>query len=168
MVLAKLLARQKANIVKAWFDRLINSYPPDTAQFLKSQKDQFANPVGFTAQESMQGLFDLMLEKWDRPALIKNLDPIIRVRAIQNFSPSQAVSFILDLKPLVRSQVDQASVSAEELARFDQRVDDLLLLAFDIYLQCREKIYELKVSTERDKIYSAFSRAGRIADVSKE
>ena len=62
MVLAKLLARQKANIVKAWFDRLINSYPPDTAQFLKSQKDQFANPVGFTAQESMQGLFDLMLD----------------------------------------------------------------------------------------------------------
>jgi hypothetical protein len=59
-------------------------------------------------------------------------------------------------------------VSAEELARFDQRVDDLLLLAFDIYLQCREKIYELKVSTERDKIYSAFSRAGLIADVSKE
>jgi hypothetical protein len=40
----------------------------------------------------------------------------------------------------------------------------MALAGFDIYVKCREQIYKLKVTTEKDKIYKAFRRAGLIVD----
>jgi hypothetical protein len=52
----------------------------------------------------------------------------------------------------------------EELSRIERRIDQLGLLAFDIYMQCREKIYDLKANEMRARTFSAFSRAGLIRD----
>ena len=42
----KLLEDKKSAILKSWMDAAVNSYAPDTAAFLKGQKDPFSNPVG--------------------------------------------------------------------------------------------------------------------------
>jgi len=34
---------------------------------------------------------------------------------------------------------------SEELLNFEQRIDKIALMAFDIYMECREKIYEIKI-----------------------
>ena len=46
MRLNNLLSQKKAAITKKWFALVIETYPSDTAKFLKSQKNPFANPVG--------------------------------------------------------------------------------------------------------------------------
>ena len=95
------------------------------------------------------------------------MDPLVRIRAVQNFSPSQATSFILSLKKVVITHLQKELNDIQifnEFLQFESKIDTLILIAFDIYVECREKIYELKVTTERNKIYSAFARAGLIDD----
>jgi hypothetical protein len=77
------------------------------------------------------------------------LDQIIRIRAIQNFSPSQAVAFVFFLKTVIREALEEdikQSGIKEELLVIETRIDQLALLAFDQYMVCREKLYDLKAN----------------------
>jgi hypothetical protein len=171
MGLDKLLAQREAAIVASWVDHVVNTYAPDSAHFYKNQKDQFANPVGVTFSESLANVFCALRTGADRDVLSQHLDPVLRIRAIQAFTPAEALAFIVDLKPILRSQfkdVLEEEGIRKALARFEDQIDAMLLIAFDVYSLCREKIFELKVSTERDKIYKAFLRAGLIAEIKEE
>lgn len=166
--LVSILKSKKATIVKRWFELVVNTYPADTASFLKSQKDQFGNPVGHTTQKGLEAVFDEVTGGMDRDAIVSFLDPIIRIRAIQKFTPSQAVGFILDLKKVIREKLKKelkAGPVYAGLAEIDANIDRLCLIGFDIFVGCREAIYRLKVDTERKKIYSAFSRAGLVTEI---
>ena len=167
MDLVKQLAQKKSAIIKAWFEKVVNTYPIDTAQFLKNQSDPFANPVGQNSLQSLNAIFDLALSGFERQTAQPLIDPIIRIRAIQDFTPTQAVRFMFDLKVIIR---DMAAIdhddgpSQKALHILYNRIDELGLLAFDIYMQCREKIYDLKANEMRARTYSAFSRAGLIKE----
>ena len=167
--LVSILKTKKSTIVKKWFDLVVNSYPPDTASFLKGQKDQFVNPVGHTTKNGLEAVFNEVVSGMDRDTIVSFLDPIIRIRAVQDFTPSQAVGFILDLKNVIREKLKKELKSAPVqagLVEIDANIDRLCLIGFDIFVTCREAIYQLKVSTERDKIYKAFSRAGLVTEIS--
>lgn len=141
----------------------MDTYPADTAQFFRSQKDAFANPVGQNSLQSLNELFDLIVENFDPKRAQPIIDPIIRIRAIQNFTPADAVRFVFNLKDIVRKTIPDAADNKNWQA-LDKRIDGLGLLAFDIYMQCREKIYDLKASETQKRIYSAFDRAGLIKE----
>ena len=167
MGLEKVLAKKRNAIVGEWFGMVAKTYAPDTAQFLKRNKDPFSNPVGGYLTKGLTGLFDQLLTGMDREAVRTLLDPIVRVRAVQNFTPSQATAFVLVVKKIVRthlkSELKKGRVM-DDLLEFEAQVDAMSLFAFDIYMECREKIYELKANEEKDKIYKAFKRAGLIKD----
>lgn len=167
MGLEKVLAKKRNAIVADWFDMVAKTYAPDTAQFLKRNKDPFTNPVGGYLTKGLAGLFDQLLTGLNREVVRPLLDPIVRVRAIQNFTPSQATAFVLVIKKIVRTHL-RTEIAAgrvmDDLLEFEARVDALSLFAFDIYMECREKIYELKANEEKDKIYKAFKRAGLIQE----
>jgi hypothetical protein len=167
MDLLKQLTRKKSGIVKKWFDGIIATYPIDTAQFLANQKDPFTNPVGQTTRQNLEAIFDQIVGAADPGTVRELFDPIIRIRAVQDFTPAIAVSWIFDLKDIIRDVVAIPVGDGhylEELSRIERRIDQLGLLAFDIYMQCREKIYDLKANEMRARTFSAFSRAGLIRD----
>jgi hypothetical protein len=171
MSLNHLLMQRKTAIVKKWFISAIETYPPDTAKFLKSQKDPFANPVGRTIYHGLEGLFDELLKEMDHKIIHSLLDPIIRIRAIQNFSPSQAASFIFFLKDAVRATIEKENPDANlfnELLLYESKIDELGLMAFDLYMKCREKIYELKANEMKNRTYKAFKRAGLVREIPAE
>jgi hypothetical protein len=175
MSLSKLLGPNRSAILKTWVETVINTYPQETARFLNRQKDPFANPIGQTTQTSIASLLDLLLadapQKDDARAA---LDPIIRIRAVQDFSPAQATRFVFDLKNIVRTalHVDRPSRSAHKIdptilddcLELEKRIDELGLLAFDIYMQCREKIYAIKANELRERTFKAFARAGLVKE----
>jgi hypothetical protein len=171
MGLKELLEKNKSAIVKKWIDVVVNTYPIDTSQFLKSQTDRFANPVGDAISEGLSSIFDELVSgpDWEKVKLF--LDPIIRIRAIQNFTPSQATFFILPLKSIVhekcKNQLEKSDI-LKEVRFLDENVERLLFLAFDIYMECREKIYSLKANEEKKIVFKAFKRAGLIAEISEE
>jgi len=166
-----LIQNNKSQIIKGWFEATIQTYAPDTAQFFKGQKDQFGNPVGSITSQGIAFLLDQLLDTWDPEATKAYLDPIIRIRAIQDFSPSQATGFILLLKKVLRDNLAnelQKDANALQLLEFESKIDQLCLLAFDLYMDCKEKIYELSANETRNRTFRAFERAGLITDVSSK
>lgn len=168
MRLNDLLKQKKAAIVKQWFDMVVNTYPLDTSQFLKGQKDPFANPVGNTISQGIEPLFDELINKMDQNTITSFLEPILKIRAVQvMFSPSQAVAFIFSLKEVIRKNLKKEISDYEilnELLLFESKIDEMGLMAFDVFMKCREKIYAIKATDERNRTFKAFERAGLVAE----
>lgn len=169
ITLESLLSQKKSAIVKKWFNAILETYLAETAKFLSSQKDQFANPVGSTVSHEIENIFQELLQAqgFDREKVSPFLDKIIRIRAIQEFSPSQAVAFVFFLKKVIREVLAfdiQKNQLSEELLALEARIDDLALLSFDIYMKCREKLYELKANDVINGTYLLLKRARLICE----
>jgi len=168
MNLKNLLSKKKKSILKRWFDLILETYPPETALFLKGQKDRFTNPVGATIYQGIEDIFDELLQEMDSEKISTFLDNIIRIRAVQDFTASQAIAFIFLLKNVIREklgkEIKEKGIS-EELLRFESGIDDLALLSFDIYMKCREQIYELKANEVRTWTYNLLKRANVIYEI---
>jgi hypothetical protein len=165
--LEKILEKNKAAITKKWFNLAAQTYAIDTAEFLKNQTDPFANPVGNTMLNGLDGILEQLIHTMDPQTLNSHLDSIIRIRAIQSFTPSQATAFILSLKRILREYLAkelQDSRLATEFADVESKIDLICLMAFDIYMQCREKVYQISANETRNRTFSAFERAGLIAE----
>lgn len=162
---APLLAAHQKKILKSWFQATIDSYPADTARFLRSQRDPFANPVGQTTYRSLEALLDGLIKGAGPDAITVALDPIIRIRAVQTFTPSMATRFVFALKGIVRQHLaPDGGDAGGEMAELDRRIDEMALAAFDGYMACREKIFELKANESRNQFFGSLKRAGLIAE----
>jgi hypothetical protein len=170
-MLESLLLQRSSSVLDKWFDAVLGTYPPDTKRFLKKQKDRFANPVGTTLFKEMENLYQELLRGLDREKSFAILDRIIRIRAVQDFPPSEAVGFLFSLKAIIRSELEseiRKNDLNEELFRLDERIDDLVLLAFDIYMQCKEKIFEIRVSEAKNHVSRLLRKAELICEIPQE
>jgi hypothetical protein len=168
--LIKLLEKNESSITKEWFELVIATYPSDTSSFLKNAKDPFSNPVGSTTFKGLETLHKELLGNMDHAVITDALDPIIRIRAIQDFTPSQATGFIISLKKIIRKKLQKNLKGIEvinELLQFESKIDELSLIAFNIYMSCREKIYEIKGNEEKNRTFKAFERAGLITEITE-
>lgn len=164
MVLEHLLPQKRAAILERWFQLILETYPAGTSRFLKQEKDRFTNPVGYTISQEIEALYDGLLQEMNSDKLAVCLDNIIRIRAVQDFPPSQTITFIFLLKKAIReelaSEITENRVF-EELLKFESRIDKLVLLAFDIYMKCREKVFEIRVNeakAERERVLKLLER----------
>ena len=169
MGLEKLLTDKRSAIISKWRNLIIGSYPTDTQRFLKKEKNQFANPVGKTLVEDVEILYDALTTGEYTDKISASLDNIIRIRAIQNFKPSQAVGFVLQLKKLIRDELEENSQDTaalqNEIAALEERIDNAALLAFDIYNQCCRKLYELRVNETKRQVGRLLKRANITIDI---
>ncbi len=148
MNLEKLLAKKRDRIVDKWIDSIQESYPSETVEFFRHQRNKFANPVGAAISEAVGPLFDELLNGNNQQNISSFLDNIVRIRAVQDFPPSGAVAVVLLLKKVIRDEmrkdIDKDGLF-EDLLEFESRIDYCVLLAFDVYMKCREKIWEIKL-----------------------
>jgi len=171
MKLIKKLEQQQAPLVKEWIECVNKTYPTETTKFLGRVKDAFDNPIGHANYQSLEGVVKGLFEGWEIEALKKALDPIIRVRAVQSFTSSEAVAFVFDLKKIVFKQLKNEQKNNqfwEEWLAFEAKIDELALIAFDKYMECREKIYQIKATEEKNRTFSAFERAGLVRELPQE
>jgi hypothetical protein len=150
-----LINKKRSDILDKWFKSIIGGYPLEAAQKFASIKDRFQNPIGASVSEGIIEIFDGLIGQWDENSLIKGLDRIIRLRSVQNFSASEAVSFIFVLKNIIADTIDTGKTGdplKEELDGFNRKIDQLALLGFDVYSGCREKIFELKINQAKGMV----------------
>ncbi|MEI6155223.1 MAG: RsbRD N-terminal domain-containing protein [Deltaproteobacteria bacterium] len=160
MSLRDKIKQKKKVILDGCFNFIAGTYPPTTSQLLKQEKDRFLNPVGYTVQNEIETIFDELTGEMNSSRLYKALEGIIKIRAVQDFSPSEAVGFVFMLKKAVRETAGsvergawskehntkkEESMMVNELLEFEQRIDGIALMAFDIYMECREKIHNIKI-----------------------
>ncbi len=145
--LREILEQKKGPIVEKWREQIHKSYPPETAQFLKREKDRFSNPIGSSIEESIWPLYDQLIGEADPLTTKKLLDNLVRIRAVQDFSPASAVQVIFALKLIIRREVFGVVEKRgwiKEYLEFESEIDRFGLLAFDVFMECREKVWEIK------------------------
>ena len=168
MGLNEVLEQKQKDIVKKWFDALMKTYPNEKTQFLAKNKNSFSNPVGTTLNKALKEVFNGLVKGDDIEKLKKMLDPAIRIRAVQEFSPSHCISFIFFLKQIIRETVKKdrkSKVSEKELLQFESKIDGLSLIAFDIYIGCREQIFTYKANHVKDRTIKLLEKANLLCDV---
>ncbi len=169
--LNKLLRESKEDLLKSWFEAVAGTYPQQTSRFLTVQKDQFSNPVGATVSRELEHIFQELLLDQSSPELNQHLDALLRIRAVQSFAPSRAVGFVGELKHIVRSRLEsevEARGLQDELLLFEHRIDQLTLLAFDVYMHCREKIWELKAKEAQNRTKNLLRKRAGVEWTSSE
>src|SRR4030042_713865 len=98
MTLTELLRTKKDEIVSRCFDRVAETYPEATASFLKKETDPFVNPVGPTITRTLKALLAELIEGGTAGGFKSALEGLVKIRAVQSPSPSEALSFIRLLK----------------------------------------------------------------------
>ena len=139
----------KEAMTSRWIEIVHGTYPFDTIGFLRTRKDRFANPVGYRTEEAARALMDVIFtERPNEDTLLHAVDEIIRVRAIQDFSPEAAVGVIFAIKDVVREVVQASGQMAEcmpALLALESRIDAVALMGFGVYARCRETLHLMKV-----------------------
>jgi hypothetical protein len=155
-VLKKLLQEKRSDILDNWAGKVLSTYSEEGAPFFKKLKDQFANPVGHKVKVGIAEIYDAIL---DQENVADRVYPIMKdlvmVRAVQTFKPSDAVSFIFDLKEVVLSECQKAGLADynDELPAFYAKVDAVALLVFDLYMASRERIYQIRIRELKSGAY---------------
>jgi hypothetical protein len=135
-------------VTREWLARALATYPPVTARFLAEEKDRFRNPVGHALRESLPVVVDELLGEMNVARLKPMLDQVIRMRAVQDFTASEAVGFIFSLKEVMR-RTEPPGLTPE----IERRIDQLALTAFDLFVECRDKMNEIRVEEARRGTY---------------
>jgi hypothetical protein len=165
--LKKILAEKRSVILDRWVDQILETYPADTASFMRDKKSRFANPVGHSISAGVEGIFEDLLQGIDQNRVSVFLDNIIRIRAVQDFTPSQAISFVFFLKKIIRDELAREireNSLGDELILLEDQIDSLGLLAFDIFIRCREKLYDIKANEMRNMTFRLLQKANLICE----
>lgn len=155
------LTRRREQVLDRWRDLLLGGYPEEAARFFRGERDGFRNPVGHAVTHATATIVDGLLQGQPPADVAGALEAIVRIRAVQQFSAGEAVSFVLLLKRAVRETLgvppaDEATWRA--LADVESRIDALALSAFEIYAGCRERIHEIRVREAQRRAAVLFER----------
>ncbi len=169
MELEKYLVENRKKLVEKWVSAVIETYPPDSVSFFTKTKDPFANPVGNTIKRSIDLLFtEVVKKKMDRAAVQEAMEPIIRLRAVQEFTPSQAMAFIFSIKYLLKDALKK-HLTDKDVERFLETVsantEELMLVAVNIYAACRDKIYTLRINQSKESLKKLLIKKELICEI---
>ena len=127
-MIKELLAQKKVSIVNKWTGLILNTYSEETLKFLKSQKNQFSNPVGNIISNNAEMIFDEIVSGGSIEKINSLLIDIIKIRAVQDFTPSEAVSFVYLLRKVICEELKESLKDKncrEEYSVFEEKIDKI-------------------------------------------
>lgn len=132
----------------------MHSYPTEARKYFKKVNSDFTNPVGANLYHSLDKLLHTLLsDAPDADQVNENVYMILRIKAVQEVLPSQAVSFVPALKQIVEEvcgkALSDAGVTTKEWLDFYSDLDTVALYAFDSYSESRELIYKMRLDQIR-------------------
>lgn len=165
--LRDLLRQREEAVIERWLEDTLASYPKDAAVFFGKQKDQFSNPVGDAARRATRAIVEGLSTGEKVHPYRAQLEDFLKIRSIQEFSPSQAVAFVLRLKRVIRAELKGAIKDPKQMAELreiEDEVDGIALLAFDIYMACRQRLFEVRVNELKRSVFALRRHWGEPSD----
>jgi hypothetical protein len=146
MSLKTLLQEQRHDIIDSWVKLVLSTYSPDAAEIFHRKKDRFANPIGYNVKAGLAECYESLTGDGE-PELGKQMEELVKVRAVQQFKPSEAIAFVFLIKDVVRRFAEKlkTELDSSDLLIFDGRVDKMALLVFDGYMGCRERLHQVRI-----------------------
>lgn len=150
----EVLRAHERELLAGWFEQMMQSYPVEARKYFKKINSDFTNPVGANLYHSLEKLLHTLLsDAPDADAVNESVYMILRIKAVQEVLPSQAVSFVPALKQVVEQvcgkALKEADVSFQEWLDFYSDLDTVALYAFDNYSESRELIYKMRLDQIR-------------------
>jgi hypothetical protein len=142
------LAERRSAILERWLEQTFASYPSQTAWFLRNEKNRFRNPVGNTLREGLATLLNEITGEMDTAKVRPALESIVRLRAVQDFTAAQATGFVFALREILYDNLEGGGPPT-----WQKRIDEMALLAFELYTRCREEIYEIKARERQREVF---------------
>jgi len=155
MTLREWLREHEESIVRRWFESVLATYGDDASTVFRREKDPFANPVGHGLRRGTRGIFEALIAGMDSEQIHRHLHEIVKIRAVQEFSASEAVGFVFLLKDAIRAELAAAveePASASSLVEIERDIDRIALAAFDVFVQCREQVFELRANELKRRV----------------
>jgi hypothetical protein len=154
--LRSVLSQKRAAILDRWHRLVLDTYPAHTVKFMGRGKDPFGNPVGATLSRELPAVVDGLVNGAPVETVAASLEAVVRIRAVQDFTPSQALLFVYQLKRAIREELPgdpEKSGLASEWLDLCEQIDELALAAFDCYSANREKICDIRINEMKKRVF---------------
>lgn len=136
-------SRKRDKVVKWWVDRILSGYPIKPVIEVVEYVENSASKITDAILELYSG------KSFEETRVEEPIDDLMRFLATdRNLSPGDSIKLLMELRDVI---ADELSLEGEERLKFNLGVEKLILKAFDAYMACREKIFELRLrEKERD------------------
>lgn len=148
-----ILRSKKKEAVEKWAEAVFATYPLETSGFLRTKNDPFANPVAHMTRQAADAIYDAVSGcEVEQDTVRAAIERFIKLRAVQKESagPSMAVFYLM--KPVLRQVVLPEMLAYGELNAYlemESRLDTIVLMAFDMYVNARNTVYEARIKEIR-------------------
>ena len=145
---------RKEILLEKWIKLILDGYQNEGARFFTENENPFQNPVGTKTKSETELILSQILGEMDSASLEESLEKIIKIRSIQEFSASEAVSFLFLLKNIIGEEInadEYMDIQTTDILNIYARIDKVLLMAFDIYMNNRERISQIKINEIKRK-----------------
>jgi hypothetical protein len=79
------------------------------------------------------------------------------------------MTFIFLLKKVLREElyqeIKESTKACEELLALESRVDEMALRGFDLYTNCRERVFELRAREAKNQVSRLLQKAGLLCEI---
>ncbi len=162
MTFVELLIQRQEPLVRRWQEAILAEYGDATAARWRRLRDPFANPVGHALSQGLPLLFLETTRDGELSASATSaLEDILRIRSVQQLTPSRAVGFFAHLPEALRielaAELATGAYAAEALA-LQRRIERLQMAAFDIYVQFRDQVSRLRQNELKRSVASLVRR----------
>ena len=155
VTLGEALKARKDAVFQRWLADALASYSKEAAKTFGRKKDPFENPVGTSLRAATRAIIEVLLGETDAETMQPHLEQIVKIRAVQEFTASQAVGFIFRLKEAIRAELAKEARDprlAAQWVELEGQIDRIGLAAFDIFVRCREQIGDLRVNEVKRRV----------------
>ncbi len=126
-------------IVKRWVETILANYPIKPVLEVRQYVEEAAEKI-------VAAFFDMYSGK--EVEIDEPINDLMRFLATdRNLSPGDSLKLLVNLKHIV---AEEMKLSAQDRVRLYEVMDEIAFKAFDHYMACREKIFELRLR-EKDR-----------------
>ncbi|MCL1985251.1 MAG: RsbRD N-terminal domain-containing protein [Betaproteobacteria bacterium] len=148
-VFAGFCRSEQEQILAEWNEAVFATYPLSTAGFARTKEDQFRNPGGHAVHLALEETYKAVSGQASSEELLRSsLEMFVKLRAVQDFTPIQALGVIYLLKPLLRERILPACLQnglLDDYLEAESRLDTAALLACDIYVASKKRVLEERI-----------------------
>ena len=165
MTIYDILRQRRDIIFKKWKDAALNQYSFGDFKIRSNDKDRFGNPVVYSISSGLETILDELIAETHTAKLDDALEDIVKIKSLQAEKPSTAVDFLFRLKKILKKELDDSAQDGgypAEIEKLLSDIDNLILSAFDIFMKCREKIYDIKSKEIMMRSYKLLERANLV------
>jgi hypothetical protein len=161
------LAGNRKTVIQQWEEHAMKGIAQDSLLASDRPGDEFYNPVAHVLRTNLPALFDALINDRPREDYCQALDSVVRVRVVQDVPASEAVGFVVALKGILRRAIpdrDGIDPDGGAISLLESRIDTMALQAFDVYMACRERLYEIRLNESRRRTYLAERMAAKLRE----